>query len=73
MNTEHLQKVPDGQQIEILIEYYSDPTATLASLGEKYGVTRERVRQIRNKEIRKIKAMCARGRYGKLNFPEVSQ
>ena len=72
MNTEHLQKVPDAHRIDILIEYYSDPTATLESLGKKYGVTRERIRQIRNKELRKIKAACARGRYGKLNFPEVS-
>lgn len=70
MNEIFLQKVPDAQQINILIEYYLDRNATLKSLGKKYGVTRERIRQIRNKELRKIKVQIARETQSTLNIPE---
>jgi DNA-directed RNA polymerase sigma subunit (sigma70/sigma32) len=62
-------KVLFEQRIDIFIEYYSDRSATFASLGKKYGVTGTRIRGIRNKELIKIRLRIARGTRGNLNFP----
>ena len=53
------------RQKEIIIDRYglSDGTEkTLEQVGQKYGVTRERIRQIESKAIRKLIARFARNR-----------
>ncbi|MBI3230414.1 MAG: sigma-70 family RNA polymerase sigma factor, partial [Burkholderiales bacterium] len=59
-----LAKLPDKQRIVIMRRFGldNDDPATLETLAEEMGVTRERVRQIQQEALSKLKrAMAARG------------
>jgi RNA polymerase nonessential primary-like sigma factor len=59
-----LQKLPDKQRIVVMRRFGldNDDPATLETLAEEMGVTRERVRQIQQEALVKLKrAMAARG------------
>jgi RNA polymerase nonessential primary-like sigma factor len=59
-----LQKLPDKQRVVVMRRFGldNDDPATLETLAEEMGVTRERVRQIQQEALVKLKrAMAARG------------
>ena len=59
-----LQKLPDKQRLVVMRRFGldNDDPATLETLAEEMGVTRERVRQIQQEALVKLKrAMAARG------------
>jgi len=59
-----LQKLPDKQRVVVIRRFGldNDDPATLETLAEEMGVTRERVRQIQQEALVKLKrAMAARG------------
>ena len=55
--TDHLKAILKPQEREILSEYYSDLKPTLNDIGNKRGVTRERIRQIKDKSEKRIRKM----------------
>jgi RNA polymerase primary sigma factor len=57
------ERLPD-RRCDILVRCYGldgDPKSTLRALGEKYGISGERVRQLRKKALRRMKhPVCKR-------------
>ena len=52
------------REIEILSDYYGlkgNQPQTLEEIGNKHGLTRERVRQIRDRSLRRLKKSYSRG------------
>ena len=61
---EWLSKLPDKQRVVIVRRFGldNDDPATLETLAEEMGVTRERIRQIQQEALLKLKrAFCSRG------------
>jgi RNA polymerase sigma-32 factor len=56
---DHLNRLSRREQ-EIIIEtYVSDTPKTLLYLGERFGVSRERIRQIRETALARLRASMA--------------
>lgn len=52
----------DDRNFTVLVDYYnSSPSVTLQSIGEKYGVTRERIRQIIKKGVTRLASAANNG------------
>ena len=51
----HLEKMSERDREILVARKLRQPVATLESLSQKYGISRERVRQIKEKAIRKLK------------------
>jgi DNA-directed RNA polymerase sigma subunit (sigma70/sigma32) len=63
------RKIEKTQQIDIILDYYAVRDATLETVAEKYGVTSQRIRQIRNKQLRLIAWQIKTQTGTELNFP----
>ncbi|MBQ4070011.1 MAG: RNA polymerase factor sigma-32 [Alphaproteobacteria bacterium] len=51
----HLEKLPERDREILRARRLSDPVATLESLSQKYGISRERVRQIEERAFNKLR------------------
>lgn len=51
----HLAELPDRDREILVARRLSDPVATLESLSQKYGISRERVRQIEERAYNKLR------------------
>ena len=51
----HLSSLPERDQEILKARRLSDPAATLEALSQKYGISRERVRQIEDRAFKKLK------------------
>jgi RNA polymerase sigma-32 factor len=52
----HLEELPERDRDILIARRLSDPARTLEQLSEKYGISRERVRQIEDRAYAKLKA-----------------
>lgn len=52
---EALSALPDREREIVLATELSDPPATLAVLGERFGISRERVRQLRERGLERLR------------------
>jgi RNA polymerase sigma-32 factor len=52
----HLQNLPERDREILKARRLADPTATLEVLAQKYGISRERVRQIEERAYNKLRA-----------------
>ncbi|MEI4232310.1 sigma-70 family RNA polymerase sigma factor [Roseovarius sp. D22-M7] len=52
---ETLADLPDREREIVLATQLHDPPATLAELGERYGISRERVRQLRERGLERLR------------------
>jgi RNA polymerase sigma-32 factor len=55
----HLNRLSKREQDIIIEIYVSDPPKTLSALGERFGVSRERIRQIREAALTRLRAFFA--------------
>jgi len=55
----HLNRLSKREQDIIIEIYVSDPPKTLTALGERFGVSRERIRQIREAALTRLRAYFA--------------
>ena len=51
----HLAELPERDREILKARRLSDPVATLETLSQKYGISRERVRQIEERAFNKLK------------------
>ena len=51
----HLSNLPERDREILAARRLSDPVATLEALSQKYGISRERVRQIEERAFNKLK------------------
>ena len=51
----NLEKLPERDREILRARRLSDPVATLESLSQKYGISRERVRQIEERAYNKLR------------------
>jgi RNA polymerase sigma-32 factor len=52
---EALEVLPDREREIVLATELSDPPQTLATLGERFGISRERVRQLRERGLERLR------------------
>lgn len=51
----HLQRLPDRERDIVIANVMQDPPQTLQDLGETYGISRERVRQLRERGLERLR------------------
>lgn len=51
----HMSALPDREREIVIASYVQDPPQTLAELGETYGISRERVRQLRERGLERLR------------------
>lgn len=56
----HMSALPDREREIVIASYVQDPPQTLADLGETYGISRERVRQLRERGLERLREAFAR-------------
>jgi RNA polymerase sigma-32 factor len=51
----HMSALPEREREIVIASYVQEPPKTLAELGETYGISRERVRQLRERGIERLR------------------
>jgi RNA polymerase sigma-32 factor len=55
----HMQALPEREREIVIASFVQEPPKTLAELGEAYGISRERVRQLRERGIERLRKAFA--------------
>jgi RNA polymerase sigma-32 factor len=55
----HMQSLPEREREIVIASFVQEPPKTLAELGEAYGISRERVRQLRERGIERLRKAFA--------------
>ncbi|RBI85241.1 RNA polymerase subunit sigma [Rhodosalinus halophilus] len=51
----HMQSLPEREREIVIASFVQEPPKTLAELGETYGISRERVRQLRERGLERLR------------------
>jgi len=62
----HLGRLPDRERAIVVANVMQDPPLTLQDLGDTYGISRERVRQLRERGLERLRASLGREEDGAL-------
>jgi RNA polymerase sigma-32 factor len=50
-----MQSLPEREREIVIASFVQEPPKTLAELGETYGISRERVRQLRERGLERLR------------------